>query len=233
MKSAFITGANRGLGLGFVKYLSSEGFQVFAGMRNVNDFNTIGENVFPIQIDVANDTSIENAYKEVASKTNSLELLINNAGLNKDSATDGNKDIVCKLNQLDRSSLLNMFDVNSIGPLMVVKHFLGLLHNDPSFIIHISSDRASFHSEIPNTSANYGYRASKIALNMMAFASVEDLPQNIKTFTVHPGSVLTDMNPRGTQKPLEQAKKIVAITEEWREEKNGAFLRPSGDFYPL
>ncbi len=116
---------------------------------------------------------------------------------------------------------------------MILKIFLSLLVPNPAYVIHISSNRASYHDELINTNANYGYRASKAALNMMTFCSLFDLPKNIRTFSVHPGIMKTDMNPTGKDDPLGQAKKIIAITDNWKEELNGKFLRYDGTFYPL
>lgn len=85
MKSAFITGANRGLGYGFVEHLLSKNFTVFAGTRTLTDTLPKHENLIWIQCDVTDDKSIDSAVREIQSKTNSLNYLINNAGVNKDS----------------------------------------------------------------------------------------------------------------------------------------------------
>ena len=159
-------------------------------------------------MNVSDDESIKSVFKEVSKKVDHVDYLINNAGLNKDSATNGKKELVCNLNALDRESLLKMFNVNSISPMMVIKFFLPLLHSTPSFVINITSARSSYKDEYPNTNGNYGYRASKAALNMMTFSSLFDLPKNVKTFVVHPGGVKTDMNPTGEHDPIEQAKKL-------------------------
>ncbi len=236
MKSVFITGSNRGLGKGFVKYFLKENFLVFAGARKPEQFDrdlVKNENLKIIKIDISDDISISDAFKEISKSTKTLDYLINNAGLNKDSATNNKKELVCNLKDLDRDSLIRMYDVNTISPLLVIKTFLPLLKSDPSYVVNISSARGSYHDENENTSGNYGYRASKCALNMMVFCSLFDLPENIKTFTVHPGSVQTDMNPSGTDKPEVQAQRIIKITQNWKEEFNGKFLRYDGTIYPL
>lgn len=229
MKIAFVTGGNRGLGLGFVKFLLNAGYRVIVGVRkpqkNKND-------LFFVKLDVASDKSINQAFVQTSKITDHLDLFINNAGLNKDSATDQNPKLVSKLSELDRNYLLKMFNVNSISPLMLVKKFLPLLKNE-AFIINISSGRSSYQDEYPNTHGNYGYRSSKVALNMMTWCSVHDLPKNVKIFAVHPGGVKSDMNPTGEHDPIEQAKKIIDITKNWKEEFNGKFLRFDGGFYPL
>lgn len=103
-------GVNKVLGIGFVKYFLNQNYQVFGGVRNIKNFNKDllnNKNLIVIQVDVADDESIQAAYAGVSSKIKSLDFLINNAGLNKDSATDNHKELVCNLKSLDRNSLLN------------------------------------------------------------------------------------------------------------------------------
>jgi len=236
MKSVFITGSNRGLGKGFVEYFLNDNYKVFAGVRKIQNIDTKllnNRNLVPVVIDVGDDYSIKSAYEIIKKQSSSLDYLINNAGLNKDSATNSNAELVCNLNNLDRKSLLIMFNVNTISPLLVTKIFLPLLNTNPSFVVNISSARSSYYDENPNTNGNYGYRASKTALNMMTYCSLFDLPKNIKTFTIHPGSVRTDMNPMGTDTPIDQASKIIAITKNWDDDFNGKFLRFDRTIYPL
>ena len=222
--------------MGFSKYFLNEGFKVFIGVRQPKKVSAElkkNKNLIIIKLDVSDDKSIKVAFKEVSNQTDHLDYLINNAGLNKDSATNGNKELVCNLKDLDRISLLKMFDVNSVSPMMVLKSFLPLLNSQYSFVINITSGRSSYKDEYPNTNGNYGYRASKAALNLMTFSSLFDLPKNVKTFAVHPGGVKTDMNPTGEHDPVEQAKMIVDISKNWKDEYNGKFLRFDGSFYPL
>ncbi|MDB5236991.1 MAG: csgA [Parcubacteria group bacterium] len=233
MKTAFITGANRGLGYGFVQYLLSEGYTVFGGTRKIHDDLPSHKNLIWIECDVQNDASIEKAVKSVAEKTESIDLLVNNAGTNKDTIPQGDKDLVSKLGSLDRAALLDMFDINTVSPIILTQEFVGLLKANPSFVINISSARASFSDGHAGSTANYGYAASKVALNMMTFCSEAELPENVKTFAVHPGGVLTDMNPDAQKQPIEQAKAIVSITENWNDSLNGKFLNYSGSLYPL
>lgn len=236
MKTAFVTGSNQGLGSGFVEYLLDQGMLVFAGARDVTIFNQKlkdNPNFRAVSIDVSEDSSIEKAVAEISKEITKLDFLINNAGVNKDTATNNHKEKVTILSKLERQTLLTMFDVNSVAPMIVLQKFLPLLTSNSSFVINISSCRASFHDESENSSGNYGYRASKIALNMFTFCNLFDLPSNIKTFAVHPGNVKTNMNPNGKDLPINQAKKIIEITKNWEEELNGKFLRFDGNLYPL
>ncbi|OGD09979.1 hypothetical protein A2397_00365 [Candidatus Amesbacteria bacterium RIFOXYB1_FULL_44_23] len=233
LKTAFITGANRGLGMGFVKYLSGQGYLVFAGARNLTSEHADTDSIKWVKIDVCDDMSIDAAVAKISEIVPNIDLLINNAGVSKDSATDNHKELVCNLKDLDRSMLLKMFNVNSISPLIVTQKFLHLLISKPCFVINISSGRGSYQDEYPNPIGNYGYRASKTALNMLTHCSTWDLPENVKTFSVHPGGIKTDMNPGGNDDPSVQAERIVEITQAWKEEYNGKFLRYNGVLYPL
>lgn len=232
MKSVFITGANRGLGYGFAEYLSKNGYQVFAGTRVTNTLPQ-HENIIWIECDVTDDTSIDKAVEEIKTKTNSLTLLINNAGVNKDTIPESDKNLVSKLGHLDRKALMHMFDINSVSPIIVTQKFLPLLTINPCYVINISSARASFHHGHAGSTANYGYAASKIALNMFTFCSEAELPKNIRTFAINPGGVKTDMNPDGPDEPIKKAEKIIGLTENWKEEYNGKFIHHDGTLYPL
>lgn len=235
MKAALITGANRGLGKGFVEYFLNEEYQVFATMRNTDDFNdetiSSNKNLRLVQLDITDDNSIAQCFNIVSNHTDHLDFLINNAGVNKRTvSSDQNK--VSNLLELDRELLLKMFNINAVSPLIVTKAFLKLLNQQNCFVINISSSKASINDEFENQTANYGYRASKVALNMFTFCSITDLPINIKTFSVDPGDVKTDMNPEGDYLPIEQATKIIDIANNWKKDFNGRFLRYNGIFYP-
>src|SRR5438309_7027024 len=89
-KIAFITGANRGLGKGFVEYLLSQNLKVFAGMRTPTEFDqtlAAHPNLRLVQLDVTDNNSIDEAVNTVAQEVDRIDFLINNAGVNKDSAT--------------------------------------------------------------------------------------------------------------------------------------------------
>jgi NAD(P)-dependent dehydrogenase (short-subunit alcohol dehydrogenase family) len=230
MSTAFVTGGNRGLGKALVETLAAQGFMVYAGMRTLADSPFDNELIQPVCMDVQNDASIESAAQLVA-KVGTLDILINNAGTNEDITPGGKKERVTTLKRVDRQALLAMFDINAVGPLLVAKYFVPLMTRDNSFIINISSDRALFSNE--NTIGNYGYRASKIALNMFTQCLLFDIPHNINTFAVHPGWVKTGMNPRGVITPAESAQKILSILDSWQPSMNGAFLDNDGSLFPL
>ncbi|KQT27640.1 hypothetical protein ASG22_20325 [Chryseobacterium sp. Leaf405] len=90
MKKALIAGANKGIGYETAKQLLENGYYVFIGSRKlengilaVQQLNKVGfENVEAIRLDVTDMASVESARKEIGNKTEVLDVLINNAGIN-------------------------------------------------------------------------------------------------------------------------------------------------------
>ena len=234
MKNAIVTGAEQGIGSGFVEVLLEKGWRVFGTTRKDPSELPVHDNLTWVPLDLCEDASIKKAYEHIAAETSTLDLLINNAGINKDTATNGQKEKVGTLGHLERAPLLNMFEVNTVAPVLMVQTFLPLLKTaEQAFIINLSSCRASFHDEFENEFGNYGYRASKIALNMMTHCLLKDLPENLKTFSVHPGTVRSQMNPSGADVPKTQAEKMLSIMENWDDNWNGKYMRYDGTEYPL
>ncbi len=227
MKTVLITGSNRGIGRALVEHFLSTGYLVYAGSRMLVHDNAENKNLRRLVIDVQDDKSISSAIEYIKKESGSLDLLINNAGISKGSEIIEDPKFVSKLESLERSKLITMFDVNTVSPLIVAKYAVPIMTNSGSFIVNLSSLRATIENS-KNGNGNYGYSSSKLALNMMTLCLVHDLPENISTFTVHPGSVETDMNPNGRMTPNESANAIAAIIENWKLEFNGRFLNYDG-----
>ena len=150
MKIALVTGAARGLGRGIAQHLAENNYKVYAGVRDLDediDFGPDSANVEKIILDVTDDKNLMKVATEINSKGESLDLIINNAGLARSSKIFGGKEFVSDIPSFDRDKLLLMFNVNSIAPMMVAKYFLPLMMNEDSFIINISSKRASYQDD--------------------------------------------------------------------------------------
>lgn len=185
-RKAYVTGADRGLGLGLVKSLLDQGYKVYAGcfMPEWEEIKEVqaqyGENLTVLPLDVSSDESVEQAASMISADTVYLNVLINNAG----SALDRSGTIVDKQYYED---IRVMLEVNTLGPLRVTQSVLMLLMNgDPKTLVNISSLAGSVSTV---TRVNqYGYAMSKTALNMQSKLIHNHLKeQGLKVLVLHPG----------------------------------------------
>lgn len=236
MKTALVTGAARGIGKAIAQNLAENGFYVYAGVRDVGeeiDYGPNSSNIEKIAFDVTSDEQIEKGIAKIKSEKGSLDIVVNNAGLARGSSIFGGKQYVSDIPALDRGKLLLMFNVNAIAPMMVAKYALPIMTNPNSFIVNISSKRASYQDDYNDKTQTSGYRASKLALNMFTKCLVDYLPENVKTFAVHPEETITEMNPNGIFTADQTAKNLFNLVQNFDSELNGMFLNWDGTIYPV
>ncbi len=86
---AMVTGGNGGIGLGMAKGLGSAGARVAIAARNaeksraaVETLARLGAEAIAVQVDVADEASVEAAITSVVDRLGRLDVLVNNAGIN-------------------------------------------------------------------------------------------------------------------------------------------------------
>ncbi|WP_407272965.1 SDR family oxidoreductase [Radiobacillus sp. PE A8.2] len=204
-----ITGANRGLGLVLVKQGLELGNQIFAGVRNLYD-PSVGHlhqlqkqyesKLDIIHLDVTDEKTVIEATKKLKNKNQHLDVIINNAGV----LIERDKTI----EELDVEACLRSLDINTLGPVRIIKYFMPLLEQgDKQSIINISSEAASFTNAY---SGDYPYGLSKAALNMLSeklhvYLNAKD----IKVFSINPGWMKTDMG--GDKAPTDPLDSAIGI----------------------
>ena len=95
-KTAFITGANKGIGFGIAKHLGLSGWRIIIGARNqeraekaIRELTALGIDVPGwVHVELADLASVENAARELNDKYPELALLVNNAGIPGDMGVD-------------------------------------------------------------------------------------------------------------------------------------------------
>ena len=173
MKSALITGANKGIGLETAKQLLQKEFYVYLGSRDPqNGLEAVEKlklqgltNVEAVQLDVTDENSVKTARAEIGKKTGVLDVLINNAGINGGSpytALDARTD-----------QFMAAFDTNVFGVVRVTQAFIDLLRKSAEpRIVNVSTSVGSLALQSdPNWQAyDYAkyavYGSSKADLNM-------------------------------------------------------------------
>ncbi|WDF54140.1 SDR family oxidoreductase [Mucilaginibacter sp. KACC 22063] len=201
MKKVLITGANKSIGFETARQLLQKGYYVYLGSRDrnrgeeaVNKLKAEGlDNVETVEIDVSNPASVQSAYQSIASKTDQLDALINNAG------------ILGGMEQSAQTASLEMFhevfETNFFGAINVTQTFLELLKKaDQPRIVNVTSGLGSITLHNDPSWRYYqvktaAYGPSKSALNAYTTVLAYELRDTkFKVNVVDPGYTATDFN---------------------------------------
>ena len=214
MATILITGCNRGIGLELARQLDARGDDVIGVCRQAGkELRDLGVRVID-GIDVSDGASIE-TLKDRLSET-SLDILINNAGILR-------RDTFGELNY---DEMLEQYRVNTLGPLRVTEALAGNLHEGSKVAI-ITSRVGSIADN--GSGGNWGYRASKAAVNMVGINLMHELrPRGIAVALLHPGFVATDMTDRHGVPPEDSARGLIARIDGLSIGNTGTFWHAEG-----
>jgi 3-oxoacyl-[acyl-carrier protein] reductase len=188
MKTAFITGGNKGIGLGVAEKLVAEGINVCITGRDMdsldlaeNKLNAIrAGSCLAIKVDVRLMHQLDEAVAKCLEQFGSIDYLIANAGVGH----------FKPIQDLSEAEWHETIDVNLTGVFNTVKVTLSAIQKSEGYIITIASLAGT--NFFANGSA---YNASKFGLVGFTQAIMLDLRnQGIKVTTIMPGSVSTHFN---------------------------------------
>lgn len=205
-----ITGANRGIGAGFARAYLQAGATVYGGVRStekpqIEELRARFPRQFiPFQVDVADTGSVRKAFEELRGSADRIDILINNAGI----AKEPNEQ---KLADISEEDILEVFNVNTLGPLRCVQAAAPLLRTSQApKVVFISSSAASISGQ--GGGRGVPYCVSKGALNMLAkllYFHLKD--EGIASAAIHPGWVQTDMG--GSQASLTVDESVASMLQ--------------------
>lgn len=234
MKTAFVTGANIGIGKATARLLVTKGYRVFLGARDAEqgraaaaEMDPSGEKLSFVALDVTNAAMIADAAAEIARISGSLDLLVNNAGTILEMAPPSSANL---------DAVRNSYEVNLVGVLAVTQAMLPLLRKGQDrVIINVSSELGSLalrgYPDFPYSAVNaFAYNSSKTLLNALTVSLAQELAgENFCVSSVTPGYTATDLNGHsGTQSTDEAAAIIVGYATQPSPSANGAFLMKGG-----
>ncbi len=220
MNISVITGANRGIGLALARELQSQGHQVVAACRSSSkELNALGVEIVE-GVDVASQEGVALLSQKIGERK--IELLINNAGILVFGDT---------LTEPDYEGMARQFEVNAVAPLRVTSALQNSLAQGAK-VAFVTSRMGSIADN--GSGGVYGYRMSKVALNMAAVSMSHELaPRGVSVVILHPGMVKTDMiGGRGEVEPEEAARGLLARIEETSIENTGRFVHQNGEQLP-
>ncbi len=176
MKYAVVTGAYGGMGYETVKKIKTQGYTVFALDKVIKEKE---DNVIPIQTDLTDSDSIQNAFNEIKTYTNEVNVIIHFAGVYM-------LDSLVEMNDAD---FKRIFDVNFFSAFRVNKTLFPLLKSG-SKIIMITSELAPLNP-LPFTGV---YAITKSTLDKYAFSLRMELQLlKINVSVIRAGAVSTNM----------------------------------------
>jgi NAD(P)-dependent dehydrogenase (short-subunit alcohol dehydrogenase family) len=223
MKTALITGANKGIGYEVGRQLAGKGFHVFVGARNRDAGRKAvteiakkrGQATF-LEIDVADNPSVTAAARELAKATDHLDVLVNNAGI----IVDADNAILEISDELLRKTL----ETNTLGALRVTRAFLPLLRKSTEpRVINVSSGGGQLTGGADGWSP--AYCISKTALNAVTSQLAAALPK-FAVNSVCPGWVRTDMGGQSATRSVEEgADTILWLAADAPQKFTGKFFR--------
>ena len=234
MKTALITGANKGIGYEVARQLASKGFHVFVGARNAKAGRKAAEEMGKkcharsatalqaggkatfLEIDVADNDSVKKAAREFSNSEDHLDVLVNNAGV----VVDGDEAILEISDDLFRKTL----ETNTLGALRVTRAFVPLLRKSKApRVINVSSGSGQLTGGADGWAP--AYSISKSALNGVTSQLAAALPK-FAVNSVCPGWVRTDMGGENASRSVEEGADTIAwLATEAPHELTGKFLR--------
>ena len=229
MTSVLITGANRGLGFGFVKSFLAKNVNVICTTRNISRSKELLEykkdhpnNLEILELDLLEENS-ENILSDLLSDK-PIDIFINNAGVGNSNQRFG---------VVSSKPWLDVLKVNLITPLTLTQSIIENIKKGSERKIYFLSSQLGSIGD--NTSGGmYIYRSSKTALNQVVKSLSVDLkPMGITVISLHPGWVKTDMG--GPNAPVqidESVKGMMKVIETTDINNTGTFLNYDGKELP-
>lgn len=221
MSNVLITGANRGIGLEFVRQYLAEGAEVIACCRapdKAESLKALGGTLSLEELDVTDSNSIARLAAKL--KGRPIDILINNAGIfgaDRQSADDADVEV-----------LIETFRVNSVGPLSMAQAFKDNLRRGTAKKLVVITSKMGSISD--SSGGSLAYRASKAALNMIMNSVAKAWSQDgISVGIYNPGWVQTDMGGPNASITAEQSVKgLKARIAELGPRQSGRFFDYQG-----
>jgi NAD(P)-dependent dehydrogenase (short-subunit alcohol dehydrogenase family) len=235
MPTVLITGANRGLGLEFVRQYARDHWRVLACSRHGSSALQAAmseyDNIEGYALDVTDHQAIERLAEKLGDTE--IDVLLNNAGIyGKYSFAEGGVADQA-FGATDYADWEHIMRVNVFAPMKMAEQFLDcVVASEQKKIVTLTSMLGSM--ELNTGGGLYRYRASKAAVNaVMKSMSVDLLPRGILAVAIHPGWARTDMG--GPNAEIDIATSVNGVRKciaELEESRLGGVLTYDGQLLP-
>lgn len=206
-KNALITGAAQGIGKAIALGMAREGANV--GISDVNlelaeqtakEITALGVKSFAIQLDVADQDSVSRAFRTFADEFSSLDVLVNNAGITKDT-------VLLRMKEADWDAVIN---INLKGSFLCMKEAVKVMAKQRyGKIISISSVVAFMGNP-----GQANYSSSKAGLiGLTKTVAREYAGRGIRVNAVAPGFIQTAMTDALSDSVKDEMKRSIPLNE--------------------
>jgi 3-oxoacyl-[acyl-carrier protein] reductase len=184
---AFVTGASRGIGKACALALADSGARVALAARHKDKLEEVAAEIrsrsgesYVVELDLASDDSIKNAFAVTAKEFGRIDILVNNAGITRD-------NLALRMKKDDWNAVL---ETNLTGAFRAIQQVLqGMMRERWGRIINITS--------VVGEAGNAGqanYAASKAGLIGLTKTMAQEMAsRHITVNAVSPGFIDTEM----------------------------------------
>lgn len=197
---ALVTGAGSGIGKAVALGLLGDGFKVVLAGRRLEPLEEVaqlakdmGQEAFPVSVDVRDPVSVENLFSEIEKKYGRLDVAFNNAGVNAPAVT---------IDELPLEKWQNAIDTNVTGVFLCARAEFGLMkRQSPQGGRIINNGSISAHTPRLYTTP---YTASKHAVTgITKGVALDGRKFNIVASQIDIGNALTELSARMTKGVLQ------------------------------
>ncbi len=221
MPTILVTGANRGLGLEFVRQYAATDARIIATCRKPGEAGALAElaaagrgRISVARLDVDSDADMA----ALAADVPPIDILVCNAGVNTPSTA---------IATVPRDEFDRVMRTNVMGPIRLAGALLDKVRESERKVIGFLSSRMGSMTE--SRGGSYLYRASKAALNSVVRNLSIDTPE-VTMVALHPGWVRTDMG--GPSADIDAATSVagmIRVLDRLTPADTGRFLNYTGD----
>ena len=211
---ALVTGANSGIGAEVAKALAAAGAKVVVNYvsgkeqadRVVEEIRAAGGEAMAIFADVSKEDQVEAMFREMLAAWGSIDVLVNNAGLQRDAA----------FHEMTLEQWHFVLDVNLTGQFLcaraAIREFLRRgMAPELSCALGKIVCMSSVHEIIP-WGGHANYAASKGGVGMLMRTLAQEYgPQHIRVNSINPGAIKTPINRAAWETPAAEQKLLALI----------------------
>jgi len=229
MSTILVTGANRGIGLEFVKQYMAMGEQVIGTYRDVGSSDELiklskdSSALDILNLDVASDDSMAAFPAQLGDRP--VDIFINNAGVY------GPRD--SSFGNVDEANWIPVLRINALAPLLLTQLIVENLRRGQSKkLLYVTSKMGSIDDN--KGGGSYVYRSSKAALNAVVKSiSVDLASEEMSVAVLHPGWVRTDMGgPNGLIDSQTSVSGMIEVIRNLDLGSSGGFFNYDGTVIP-